>query len=39
MTTDRVILSKKPEDNIVAMEWGIKQGELMRKEACKWILR
>lgn len=31
MTTDRVILSEKPEDNIAAMEWGIKQGELMRK--------
>ena len=31
MMTDGVILSEKPEDNIAAMEWGIKQGELMRK--------
>lgn len=29
--TDRSILSEKPEDNLAAMEWGIKQGELMRK--------
>ena len=29
--TDRSILSEKPEDNIAAMEWGIRQGELMRK--------
>lgn len=29
--TDSIILSEKPEDNIAAMEWGIKQGELMRK--------
>ena len=24
-------MSEKPEDNIAAMEWGIKQGELIRK--------
>lgn len=29
--TDSIILSEKPEDNIADMEWGIKQGELMRK--------
>ena len=28
MKTDKVIFSDKPEGDIVAMEWGAKQGEL-----------
>lgn len=29
--SERIILSEKPEDNKAAVEWGIRQAELIKK--------